>query len=71
MLNRVFRIAELRDCPWFGIDRCELFDFVTLSEKPDHVTLGEYLDLVTPGEDPGSISLASHGSRIRSGMTER
>jgi hypothetical protein len=60
MLNRVFRIAELRDCPWFRVTRPELFDFVTP---------GEVFELVTPGEDPGSIALARHGSRLKAGMT--
>jgi hypothetical protein len=69
MLKRGFGIAELRDCPWFGITRRDLFDFVTLDDAPAFVTPGEDLHSVTPGEDPGSISLARHGSRIKSGMT--
>ena len=60
MLKRGFGIAELRDCPWFGITKRDLFDFVTQDDAPA---------FVTPGEDPGSISLARHGSRIKSGMT--
>ncbi len=51
MLKRVFRIAELRDCPWFWITKPRLLNFAAPEEDPELVTPGADIDFVTPSED--------------------